>query len=94
MQLHLTIVLLNIRLTGKRLNNSLMVGKPNGGDRPEGIWRREGQRLRPLFVFTNQAPRYNERLDFDGVVMAVARERFQPEFEKAMAAMVARGVTA
>jgi hypothetical protein len=78
---------------GKRLSNSLFAGKPNGGDRPAGIWRREGQRLRPLFIFTDQAPRYSERLDFDGVVMAVARERFQPEFEKAMAAMVARGVT-
>ncbi len=77
---------------GKRLNNSLMVGKPNGGDRPQGIWRREGQRLRPLFVFVDQAPRYTERLDFDGVVLGVARERFQVEFEKAMASMVARGV--
>ena len=58
---------------------------------PEGFWRREGKRLRSLFIFTNDAPDYSKRLDFTCVVQRVALERFQPEFEKAMAAMLARG---
>lgn len=76
---------------GRKLANDLFVGKLNGGNRPDGIWRREGQRIRALFVFTNDAPTYGKRLDFTGVVQRVALERFQPEFQKAMAAMVARG---
>ena len=76
---------------GGKLKNDLFVGKPNGGSRPDGIWRREGHRIRALFVFTNAAPTYGKRLDFTGVVQRVALERFQPEFEKALNAMVARG---
>lgn len=81
----------NKQRKGRKLENDLFVGKPNGGNRPDGIWRREGQRIRALFVFTNDAPTYGKRLDFTGVVQRVALERFQPEFQKAMAAMVARG---
>lgn len=85
------------RKTGKRLRkgrqlaNDLFVGKPRGGNRPDGIWRREGLRLRPLFVFASKAPTYRQRLDFNGVVQRVALERFRPEFEKALQAMVAKG---
>lgn len=85
------------RKTGKRLRkgrplaNDLFVGKPRGGNRPDGIWRREGLRLRPLFVFASKAPAYRQRLDFSGVVQRVALERFRPEFEKALQAMVAKG---
>ncbi|MBN9411350.1 MAG: hypothetical protein J0H69_19570 [Burkholderiales bacterium] len=82
---------------GRRLKNDLFVGKPNGGNRPEGIWRREGSRtnressrLRPLFIFTSQAPQYGQRFDFDGAVQQVARERFRPEFEKAVPQIAAR----
>jgi len=76
---------------GRKLANSMFVGKPNGGGRPEGIWRREGQRLRPLFIFTDQAPDYSRRLDFEGAVQRVALERFRPEFERAVSEMKARG---
>ena len=76
---------------GKRLANDLFVGKPRGGSRPDGIWRREGHRLRALFVFTTSAPSYSQRLDFSGVVQQVALDRFKPEFEKAVAALQARG---
>lgn len=76
---------------GRKLANDLFVGKPNGGNRPDGIWRREGKRLRALFVFTS-APDYSQRLNFDGVVQRVALDRFRPEFEKAVADMLARGV--
>ncbi len=76
---------------GRKLANDLFVGKPNGGNRPDGIWRREGQRIRALFIFTTDAPDYSRRLDFSGVVQRVALERFRPEFEKAVAAMQSRG---
>ncbi len=76
---------------GKKLANDLFAGKPRGGGRPDGIWRREGKRLRALFIFTNAAPSYSQRLDFTGVVQQVALERFKPEFEKAVAAQMAKG---
>lgn len=76
---------------GSKLANDLFVGKPNGGNRPDGIWRREGKRIRALFVFTSDAPNYSSRFDFSGVVQRVALERFRPEFEKAVAAMQSRG---
>ena len=76
---------------GRKLANDLFVGKPRGGSRPDGIWRREGQRLRALFIFTASAPDYSRRLDFSGVVQQVALDRFRPEFEKAIANLQARG---
>ena len=76
---------------GRKLANDLFVGKPSGGNRPDGIWRREGKRLRPLFVFVNQAPKYKPRLNFDGVVEGVARKQFPQEFAKAVAAMQSKG---
>jgi hypothetical protein len=77
---------------GRKLANDLMVGKPQGGNRPDGIWRREGKRLRALYIFTSTAPDYSRRLNFDGVVQQVALERFRPEFEKAVAAMRSKGI--
>lgn len=74
---------------GRALKNDLFVGKPRGGDRPDGIWRREGKRLRALFVFTDQ-PLYSKRLDFTGTVQQVALDRFRVEFEKALPGMVAK----
>ena len=79
---------------GRQLANEMFVGAPMGGGRPDGIWRREGKRLRALFVFTNSAPVYAKRLDFEGVVQRVALERFRPEFEKALQALIAKGVRA
>lgn len=76
---------------GRLLANDLFVGKPKGGNRPDGIWRREGKRLRPLFVFTNAAPAYRPRLDFTGVVQGVARKQFPAEFAKAVASMKSKG---
>ena len=86
---------------GGKLKNDLFVGKPRGGNRPDGIWRREGGsgqgkkegygRIRPLFIFTSQAPQYGRRLNFDGVVQRVAQDRFKVEFDKALQAMVSKG---
>lgn len=88
------------RKTGKRLRkgrqlaNDLFVGAPRGGNRPDGIWRREGHRIRALFVFTDKAPAYSRRLDFDGVVQRVALDRFKVEFDKALQAMASKGARA
>ena len=76
---------------GRQLASDLFVGKPQGGNRPDGIWRREGKRLRPLFVFTNAAPAYRPRLNFTGVVQGVARKQFPAEFAKAVASMKSKG---
>ncbi len=76
---------------GRKLANDLFAGKPNGGNRPDGIWRREGKRLRMLFVFTDRAPTYSQRLDFTGTVQKVAQDRFRPEFERAAADMLKKG---
>lgn len=77
---------------GGKLKNDLFVGIPRGDDRPrpDGIWRREGHRIRALFVFTSKMRPYSRRLDFNGVVQRVALERFRPEFEKALKEWVAR----
>ncbi|MFM2053611.1 MAG: hypothetical protein RL456_1648 [Pseudomonadota bacterium] len=66
---------------------------------PAGIYRREGDsgkgddrrsRLRRLFIFTDQAPTYGRRLDFDGTVSKVVQDRFEVEFERAAAAILSR----
>ncbi len=85
-----------IRLTS---NSDLFVGVPTYGSgagrrrRPgaaSGIYRREGHRIRPLFVFTSKAPDYRQRLDFDATVSAVVRERFSVEFAASAARLSAR----
>lgn len=76
---------------GRRLANDMFVGQPQGGGRPDGIWRREGKRLRALFVFTSDAPDYSVRLDFSGTVQRVALARFRPEFERAIADLQSKG---
>lgn len=79
---------------GRKLANDMFVGKPRGGNRPDGIWRREGDRIRPLFVFASKAPAYSRRLDFTGVVQRVALDRFKVEFDKALQAMASKGARA
>jgi hypothetical protein len=78
-----------IRLTS---NSDIFVGVPTSGSgagrrrRPgaaSGIYRREGHRIRPLFIFTSNTPDYRPRLDFDRVVSGVVRVRFAAEFERA-----------
>mgnify|MGYP003599001824 CR=1 FL=1 len=84
-------LLANTRGTsGKKLRNSLFVGKPAGGTRPDGIWRREGKRLRPLFIFTSRAPHYAARLDFTGVVQSVVLKRFSDEFYKSVTTILSK----
>lgn len=83
---------------GKRLQNDLFVGTPTVGSgagrrnragAASGIYRREGHRIRPVFIF-GKAPTYARQLDFDGTVSAVVRERFRVEFERAAADILRR----
>lgn len=73
---------------------NIFAGKPMGGNRPSGIYRREGKRLRPLFIFTDKAPTYAPALDFTGTVQGVVLDRFRPEFERAVADMLSKGARA
>jgi len=69
---------------GRKLASSLFAGVPRARPRANGIWRREGHRLRPLFIFTGKAPVYGRRLDFAGTVQEAAKERFVQEFNRAV----------
>lgn len=84
---------------GKKLADNVFAGKPIGGDRPSGIWRREGtqrgrKRLRPLFIFSDKAPNYTPALDFHAVVKGTALDTFRSEFQRAVADMLSKGATA
>lgn len=77
---------------GRKLQNDLFVGMPSVGSgaarraragAASGIYRREGRRIRPLFIFTDQRPTYRQRLDFAGTVQPVVLDRFRAEFERA-----------
>lgn len=85
-----------IRITSR---SDLFVGIPTQGSGKgrvkrkgalPGIYRREGHRIRPLFIFTGATPNYRRRLDFDGVVAKVATTNFAVEFERAASALLAR----
>lgn len=77
---------------GRKLQNDLFVGMPSVGSgaarraragAASGIYRREGRRIRPLFIFTDQRPTYRQRLDFAGTVQPVVLDSFRVEFERA-----------
>ena len=76
---------------GRKLANDIFIGEPIGGNRPAGIWRREGQRIRPLFIFTSKTPLYRARLDFDGIALQAANTHFKTEFTRAFEEMRAKG---
>lgn len=76
---------------GRWLANDIFVGTPNGGNRPAGIWRREGHRIRPLFIFTSKQPLYRARLDFEGIALKCANTNFKIEFNRAFEEMRAKG---
>lgn len=83
---------------GKVLQNDLFIGVPTVGrgsgrrvraGAAEGIYRREGRRIRPVFIF-GKAPTYTPQLDFDGRVSEVVRARFAVEFNRAAVAILAK----
>ncbi|MBH2008079.1 MAG: hypothetical protein I8H71_00360 [Xanthomonadaceae bacterium] len=81
-----------VKNKGSKLKNDLFVGIPSGGNRPDGIWRRERGKLRPLFIFTNKAPKYTARFDFTGVVQGVAEKQFSTIFAAEVEKMISKGI--
>jgi len=70
-------------------NNTFFVGKPMGGDRPPGIWRRSKYKLYPYFIATDQRANYRERFPIGDIAGKVIDRRFgtyfQSNLEKALA---------
>lgn len=66
--------------------NKYFIGKPKGGNRPEGIYERHGrnQRLKALMVF-KQPPRYSKRLPLEDVVAKTVERHFGGELRSAFA---------
>ena len=57
--------------------NSVMIGKPRGGARPPGIYRRTpGGKLRPLFIADNSRAAYRPRFPIGQIGTQVAEQRF------------------
>lgn len=66
--------------------NRYFIGKPKGGNRPEGIYERHGrnQRLKALMIF-KQPPRYRKRLPLEDVVAKTVQRHFGNELQVAFA---------
>lgn len=78
---------------GRSRTANLFVGTAakKGGTPTRGIWQRDGRhRLQPIFIFTRTPPHYRQRLDFEGTVERTAARNFQPEFSKALGALLSR----
>lgn len=58
-----------------------------------GIYERQGltshSQIKPIFIFTAKAPRYQKRWDFYGIAQKLAEERFPAEFKSAVDVAVA-----
>jgi hypothetical protein len=55
-----------------------------------GIWQGAGRGVKPLFIFTTAGLQYQPRLDFTGVAERTATTNMQPEFARALSALLAR----
>ena len=66
-----------------------------GRKKTRGIWETSGsgksRRVKPLFIFTQAAPTYRPRLNFEAVVEKTAEREFQGEFNRALNDLVAKG---
>lgn len=77
---------------GKRTKGKYGSGLFGGqiGD-TRGIWRREGRKVKPLFIFTTKPPLYRSRLDFEGIALKCANANFKTEFHRAFDEFRAKG---
>ncbi len=66
-----------------------------GRSRTRGVWQASGsgkaRTVKPLFIFTSSQPQYRQRLDFEGVAQKAAERDFPVQFDKALAALIAKG---
>ena len=79
---------------GKGGKTGVFVGAV-GRKKTRGIWETSGsgksRRVKPLFIFTQAAPTYRPRLNFEAVVEKTAEREFQGEFNRALNDLVAKG---
>jgi hypothetical protein len=70
-----------------RTRGDLFVGQP-GGRGQAGVYRRVGagragnKALQPLLIFVTKAPRYTQRLDFEGIARTTAQREFPEVFAR------------
>ncbi len=70
-----------------RTRSDVFVGRP-GGKGLAGVYRRvrtgraAARRLQPLLVFVTKAPRYTQRLDFEGIARTTALREFPEVFAR------------
>ncbi|MFD1709841.1 hypothetical protein FVQ98_14095 [Ottowia sp. GY511] len=78
----------------KKAKTGLFVGAV-GRKKTRGIWETSGsgknRRVKPLFIFTQAAPTYRPRLNFEAVVEKTAEREFPGEFNRALNDLVAKG---
>lgn len=72
-------------------SKNVFSGKPRGGDRPAGLWRRTGKNtsIRLLALFQPTAA-YTRRLDFDGIFERTVREQMPIKIGEAVQRVIAR----
>ena len=59
------------------------IGRP-GANRPEGIWERDGDKVKPMFLFVRRPPEYRSRYDFKGTAANVAGKELDAQLRKAL----------
>ena len=80
----------NVNLsTIKRMSSDkdkrFFVGRPKGGDRPEGVWLRSRHRLYMVMAFEDSAS-YKPRLDVPGISQGVVSRSFRSQILRALSA--------
>ena len=76
----------------KASGSDYFVGEING---EQGIWQRMkggsafGALIRPVFIFTDRAPRYRIRVPFDRIIQNVAKARLKEQYERAFSEAIA-----
>ena len=84
-------LLAGLKVRDGKGRNGVFAGTIKG---TRGIWLRTGGKsnrgVSPLFIFTRTGPAYRARLDFTGIAEKAALTHFKPEFDRALAALLAR----
>jgi hypothetical protein len=55
-----------------------------------GVYRREGNGIKPVLIFTKRQPQYRRRLDFTGVAERTTQDQFPRELDRAVTDLLNR----
>lgn len=80
-------ILAGLKVRDGRGKRGVFAGEIRG---TRGIWQRDGRHVKPLFIFTRAGLSYRRRLDFEAVVRRTAEANMQPEFSRALSALLGR----